>query len=207
MRRGAGKQKGGAFERLVCKDLSRWVTSGRREDVFWRSAMSGGRATTRLVKGKRSPHVSGDICAVHHDGNRFMDYFYVECKIYRLLDLHRVAFGCQGNLLSFWETTKQQASNNGKMPMLIAKQNLYPPILVLGGSGVLFLRAGDLLMSTCPKIDAHLLMWQEFRDATNIVAILNEAAPLRKRPSLSLALPAKLNRAAGIARPVLITPS
>ena len=48
---GYGKQKGGEYERTVCKKLSLWVSNGTRDDIFWRSAMSGGRATLQRKKG------------------------------------------------------------------------------------------------------------------------------------------------------------
>ena len=40
-------QKGGAWEREFSKYLSLWITEGERDDVFWRSSQSGGRATQR----------------------------------------------------------------------------------------------------------------------------------------------------------------
>ena len=36
--------KGSEFEREMCKCLSLWWTDSKRDDVFWRSAQSGGRA-------------------------------------------------------------------------------------------------------------------------------------------------------------------
>ena len=48
MRKGGGKEKGSSFERLVCKRMSMWLSKGERDDLFWRSAMSGGRATVQL---------------------------------------------------------------------------------------------------------------------------------------------------------------
>jgi len=45
MRKGGGKAKGASFERDICRRLSLWVSAGKQEDVFWRSAMSGGRST------------------------------------------------------------------------------------------------------------------------------------------------------------------
>src|SRR5215216_6431446 len=58
-RRCAGK--GPQWEREVCRALSLWVTNGERVDVFWRSAMSGGRATVH----NRSviPCHKGDKCS------------------------------------------------------------------------------------------------------------------------------------------------
>ena len=53
MRKGGGKAKGSSFERLICKELSLWITGGEHQDVFWRSAMSGGRSTVAMKKGDK----------------------------------------------------------------------------------------------------------------------------------------------------------
>jgi len=39
--------KGSSFEREICTILSKWWTNNERDDVFWRTAGSGARATTR----------------------------------------------------------------------------------------------------------------------------------------------------------------
>lgn len=44
--------KGSVFEREICKALGRWWTDGERDDIFWRTAGSGARATCRLERGK-----------------------------------------------------------------------------------------------------------------------------------------------------------
>ena len=131
MRKGAGKSKGSGFEREVCKLFSLWVTEGSRDDVFWRSAISGGRATVHQAKGRNLSHVSGDMCAVHPDGYPFVKKFYVECKFYRNLNLEAFLLGEQQGLLSkFWVSTKQQAQSYNKRPLLIARQNRTPTLLI-----------------------------------------------------------------------------
>lgn len=54
-------RKGGAFERKVVKALSLWYTRGERDDIFWRTAGSGARATTRAKKGRSTANSAGDI--------------------------------------------------------------------------------------------------------------------------------------------------
>lgn len=164
MRPGAGKAKGAAFERLVCKELSLWVTNGHRDDVFWRSAMSGGRATVHKKGGKTIAHVSGDIAAVHKEGNEFIRYFFVECKNMAKFELHRMVFGKGGPLMDFWGVARTQAHSFGKSPMLIAKQNLFPSVVVLSGVGVEQFNVGDMVLCWSPPHDAAFVGWQEFRD-------------------------------------------
>jgi hypothetical protein len=77
---GKKSKKGGAFERLFCKLLSRWWTGGEREDVFWRSQNSGGRATVRRASGRQTFGQHGDVAATHPCGVLLLDLLTVECK-------------------------------------------------------------------------------------------------------------------------------
>lgn len=122
---GTGKQKGANFERTICKELSKWLSNGERTDLFWRSAMSGGRATITLAKSQ-----SGDISAITARGEKFTNIFNVECKYYRdlqianfILNRHRSK---NPKLVTFWNQCYEDAKKNGKLPLLIVKQNHYP---------------------------------------------------------------------------------
>lgn len=72
--------KGGDFEREICKKLSAWWTYDDRDDVFWRSSQSGGRATVRFRKGKRTAGSYGDITALDPIGEPLMQLFTIELK-------------------------------------------------------------------------------------------------------------------------------
>lgn len=72
--------KGGAFERELCVEFSQWWTGGKRTDVFWRTAGSGARATTRAKKGKATFGSHGDIMAMDPLGIPFVKMFTVELK-------------------------------------------------------------------------------------------------------------------------------
>jgi hypothetical protein len=73
-------QKGGEFERELCKRLSLWWTHGARDDVFWRSAASGGRATIRGRKGQQTYGQYGDIQAVDPIGSPLTQLCTIEAK-------------------------------------------------------------------------------------------------------------------------------
>src|SRR6202035_3420437 len=128
MKSGYGKAKGSTFERLVATKLSLWVTNDKKKDVFWRSAMSGGRATVALKKGDLIRQ-SGDICSVAPEGFPLTDKFYIELKFYRNLNIVAFLFG-KGVLAKFWDETCKQAKKHKKLPLLIAKEN-HMPILIL----------------------------------------------------------------------------
>jgi hypothetical protein len=131
MKKGGGKGKGSAFERSICKRLSLWVSHGKREDLFWRSAMSGGRATVGRKQGKDHAHHAGDISATHPDGHKLTEHWYVECKAYKSLQIESALLDSTGALAKFWKETCTQATAHHKLPMLIAKQNNTKILLVL----------------------------------------------------------------------------
>lgn len=126
-----GKSKGSAFERKICKDLSLWVSNGTRTDLFWRSALSGGRSTRRHSKGENVNVQLGDICAVHPTGHPLTDKWYVECKHYRNLHLTSFMLTYSGPLASFWTKAQSEAEKYNRLPMLIAKQNNYPCFVLI----------------------------------------------------------------------------
>ena len=131
MQRGKGKAKGSAFERATCKQLSLWVSHGKDEDLFWRSAISGGRATQGMKVGKKLRRQAGDICSVSAEGCVLTDQFFIECKHYRDLNILSFLINRRGRLAQFWETACREAKKHKKGPMLIAKQNNCPTLLIM----------------------------------------------------------------------------
>ncbi len=75
-----GKAKGSQFERDLCTMLGRWWTDGQRDDVFWRSTISGGRATIRADKGKQTYGQAGDVQAVDPVGEPLLKVVTIEAK-------------------------------------------------------------------------------------------------------------------------------
>lgn len=72
--------KGSSFEREVCRRLSLWWTDGADDDVFWRTSNSGGRATARHRKGKRTQGHHGDVAAVDGRGEALTKLLIIELK-------------------------------------------------------------------------------------------------------------------------------
>lgn len=134
-----GKAKGAQFERHVCALLSRWITNGKRDDCFWRSAMSGGRATVQTRKGKANRQ-AGDITAVSREGHKLTDKFYIECKSYRSLDIGQFLFET-GKLAAFWRKTVEEAKKHHRNAILIAKENRGKILLICDH------RVGDYICS------------------------------------------------------------
>jgi hypothetical protein len=130
MKPGGGKQKGAAFERQICQALSLWLSRDKRKDLFWRSAMSGGRATVAYKKGVKLSTQGGDISAIDPLGAVLTDAFCIEVKFYKDLDIQAFLLG-RGKLTAFWKQVTRDASRYGKEPMLIARQNLYPTLVLV----------------------------------------------------------------------------
>jgi len=131
MRPGGGKAKGAAFERKVCQELSRWVSRGKADDLFWRSAMSGGRATVARKKDKKLVRQAGDITATAPEGAALTDTFYLECKFLKDLAFDSFALRGIGILAAIWRVATVEAEAHGRVPFLIAKQNNMPTIAVM----------------------------------------------------------------------------
>lgn len=123
----ASKQKGSTFERLVCVRLSLWVTGGKSKDCFWRSAMSGGRASRSV---DALPRQAGDISAVAPEGHVLTDKFYIELKHLKDIELTSFILSRAGTLWREWQKACNQAKRFGRRPMMIVKQNSRPTLVL-----------------------------------------------------------------------------
>ncbi len=161
MKPGAGKRKGSQFEREICRELSMWVSDNTQEDVFWRSAMSGGRSTVAAAKGKRLAAQAGDISCIHPVGQNFANLFHIECKSYRDLKILGLLSGT-GFLVDFWDDTYNQAHLYGKHPLLIAKQNRWPAITCLDSEGAKVLGVTKRALLIAPERNLRIMPLFEF---------------------------------------------
>ena len=91
--------------------------------------MSGGRATIGRRKGDILAAQAGDITAIDPAGSVLTDRYFVECKFYKALDLEAFWEG-RGKLWKFWVKAQSEAKAHNKEPILIAKQNR-TPVMVL----------------------------------------------------------------------------
>jgi len=164
VRSGGGKAKGSTFEREVCKRLSLWVSSGEREDVFWRSAMSGGRSTVAMKNRGVLQHAgAGDVSAIAALGERLLDYAIVECKAYANLDVLSGILKDTGKLRKFWEVLLTQAVKYDREPLMIARQNQFPTFMMMRPPA---LKAFGLDYGYCvavfPRWDCVLIFFDAF---------------------------------------------
>jgi len=104
--------KGSSFEREICRALSDWWVGGVAEDVlFWRTAMSGGRATVRRKKGKTTTKSHcGDIGALTEEGKPLTDLITFELKrAYRSASLNDLLDRSEKSAIQTYENWISQA--------------------------------------------------------------------------------------------------
>lgn len=131
MARVNSNEKGARFERRTCVALSLWVTGNRRDDLFWRSAMSGGRATLASRAGRRSRVAQcGDISAIDAWGEPFIRRFLVECKCLADLKWDAVIYGREGALPEVWDKPLREALEHDKTPFCVLKQMRKPEVIL-----------------------------------------------------------------------------
>lgn len=137
MKSGGGKNKGTSFERKVCKELSKFANPDAKEDLFWRSAISGGRSTIQMKKGLKNIKQSGDITCIDERGAWLIpELFICECKFYKNLDIVSSIVNRKGKLYTFWKQISKLAKKLDRYPMLIAKQNRLPTLFITNGRGL-----------------------------------------------------------------------
>jgi hypothetical protein len=130
MRAGGGKAKGASFEREICRRLSLWVSHGKREDLFWRSAMSGGRATVAGRRGVTLAAQAGDISSVDKEGHVLTETLYFETKHVKDIGVEAFVIKNTGPLAKYWRTAVREAKQYGKEPVLIIRQNRLPTLWI-----------------------------------------------------------------------------
>lgn len=180
-----GAKKGPAFEREICKSLSLWISGGERDDIFWRTAMSGGRATIGLRAGKKRDAQAGDISAIHSLGERLLNHVVVDTKWYGDIQFLGAVFNDRGRVYSWWHELLVHADSFGKKPMLIVRQNGYPVFVMLTPWSFerLFGLTYDHASMVIPRMDCYVVLYDRFvSDA--VVPKLTMPAEVKRRVRL-----------------------
>jgi hypothetical protein len=126
------KAKGSSFERLVCSRLSLWISTGQRSNIFSRNVLSGGAFTVASGKG-HEVNLPGDIAASHPLAFEFLSLFCVEAKHRKGLFLDAYLWDPAGKnfMARVYEHAANQAASVGLQPMVIARQNYSPTIVLM----------------------------------------------------------------------------
>lgn len=130
MRPGGGKAKGSAFEREVGSELSLWLSCGEKDDLFARTVLSGGQFTNA----NSTRGVPGDLMGASALGFSFLEYFVIECKHHRDIDLSGFLVKSSGSFLhKVWEKNEKDARKVKRRSLIIAKQNRIEPFVFIDG--------------------------------------------------------------------------
>jgi hypothetical protein len=116
-----GQKKGSAFERKMCKVLSRWYSrgmkgrKGERDDIFWRTDGSGARATCRMKKGLSTSNSCGDVATLSGSGRRFIRLCMIELKKGYTAKKNQI----RNESVSITNLVDSQLKNKKKEPILL----------------------------------------------------------------------------------------
>jgi hypothetical protein len=125
------KNKGGTFERLVAKQLSLWYSKNSSDDIFYRTASSGGRSTQRTKRGQSVTNSAGDLSFLDSAGEPFLKCCAVEIKIgYPAATLNKILTSEKPELLAFFQQA-QESAKQANVPhwIVIHKQDRQPTLL------------------------------------------------------------------------------
>lgn len=176
--------KGSEFERKISKKLSLWWSNNERDDIFWRSQCSGGRATQRKKTGKTTANQEGDLTAMDPIGQPLIDFCSIELKcgypeftIEGILTRPRMK---KPILATFLEQCEKETAGTNKFSWLIVRQNMRSEIIIFNGAFRTWLsfngfrgwRKGDYLalkferwnLTVLRLDDFLLLLGSEFKD-------------------------------------------
>jgi hypothetical protein len=127
--------KGENYERDICKFFSLWITDQKRDDIFWRTSGSGGRAGHRKQKKKDTAFSAGDMTFIDPIGEAFIRYFLVEIKRgytdkISVLGLIDKTVKGQPKLIQWWDKgEKEKDDHNRYATMLVFKRDYCIPLV------------------------------------------------------------------------------
>ncbi len=122
--------KGGAFERLMAKTLSLWMSDGKESKALVRSVLSGGWG----MAGSQGWRQAGDLAPNTPEGEEFRRLFVVECKHRKGIDFWHYFTASPGeNIMGWWEKLigecQEIQKENGTLypyPLLLFRLNHRP---------------------------------------------------------------------------------
>lgn len=138
--------------------------------------MSGGRATVAHKKNDETHQSGGDLTGTDEVGFWLTSRFSIECKFYKEFSLDAWVYDRKQGIPEFWNQCRRDAKRAKKAPMLIAKKNQYPELLVFDsyGKGLLFQNAEGIdlieygLVGVFPKYDAYVFSLDKFLKNTRM---------------------------------------
>jgi len=129
-------EKGSEYERLIGRKLSKWLSGGRRDDLFSRNVLSGGQFTASAARGKARGN-SGDVISAHPMVYWFTRRYTIECKHYRDIDILGYLLGTpSAPLQTFIAKLRAGAKIDKKHWLLIVRQNRKADIVLYSPAAI-----------------------------------------------------------------------
>jgi len=129
--------KGSAYERKVAKRLSLWFSNGERDDLFYRTVGSGGRATQRFTAGKMTANSAGDLSSTDEVGAPFLQCVSVEIKKgYKQATLSQLFSARKPELLAFFAQSGTSAMQANVPNWLVIHKPDFQPEMVYMNMGL-----------------------------------------------------------------------
>jgi hypothetical protein len=129
--------KGSDYEREIAKRISIWFSEGERDDVFWRTSQSGGRATERYKRGSSTQNSDGDLSFIDESGACFIRYYLVEIKrgYNAQLDILNWIDGKSNPILFDWFTKSKREKRraNRKQVLIIFRRDKKRSVVAIDG--------------------------------------------------------------------------
>lgn len=134
-----GNHKGSAYERWASVSLSNWLSGGLRDDLLWRSAGSGSRATVKSRHQKAQQYRpradAGDLVGTDVLGCMFTRLFFVECKHYKDMMIGAWVHGHKGWLERQVLKPFTDAENNNRVPFVLCRENRRKDLILTSSGG------------------------------------------------------------------------
>ena len=112
-------KKGYQFERNISKFLSKWIQGSDNPLLFWRQILSGGMM--KVKKNNMDENLSGDIHAIHKNGEFLTNFFSIELKAgYKDASFDKFTEELTSDKMEqFWTQACTDAKKANKRPILI----------------------------------------------------------------------------------------
>lgn len=172
MKPGQSKPKGNAFENKIAKELSLWLTHGKRADLLERSSNSGGKATVHRKAGRDFTNIAGDLMAVGAEGHQLINHFIVEIKHQNEINLNvsnLIFQTATDGLVAYWKKLLGECQAHHKIPMLIFRQNSRPIYIILCNEGIKLFNCAATVTAVIrqPKKSMNIIPFQTFLNIAN----------------------------------------
>lgn len=161
------KGKGSAWERDICKYLSKWIQKTEKPYLFWRQPLSGGLATINEL----NKDLSGDIRSISPDSEWWP--FSVEAKTgYPKTSFWQHFKNIKNfNIKDFWIQCLNDAKKANKYPMLVYKKKMKNPIVGINSTVDYLLKSKSKNLSSIRMNwkDLESITFYDFRDFFDII--------------------------------------